>query len=664
MVRNYKRKSERGKYGDAALSQALQAIRNGMSLHKASTDFGISRPVLRRHRDGKVSNPGKATLGRFEAIFMPEMEQELAIKIQQMEKALFGLTTVDVRRLAFELAERLQLAHNFSKHTRMAGLEWMRGFLRRNPQLSIRTPQGTSISRAVGFNRPKVEQFYKVYKECLNTSTKYTANNIWNVDESGITSVQKPGKIFATKGARQVSKMTSAERGATVTVVCAMSASGQYIPPMMIWPRKRLPDALMRGAPPGAIGTVSDNGWTDSKLFLKWLQHFIDRTKTSKEDPSILILDGHNSHKSLEAVDLARENGITMITLPPHCTHKMQPLDRTFFKSLKANYNRACDNYMTTNIGKRITFYEMADLFGKAYGLSATVEKAAKGFDTTGIWPFDDNKFSDEDFAASAMTDEPSHDVAKTGIVDVVSPGEPQRDVTDVNTETVFEVSAGEPSNDAVNTGTVEGFSCGEPSSDVNAVIIDAASHGESSHDVTSRGESFRDAASHGESSRDVASPGESSKDAASRGESSRDVASEMLQTAASQSNIEHPGLKEARAILAELSPPPKIAKPRSRTHKSEAAENITLSPYKHALAAKEATRSCSGTSKRKLDKSSGKGKAPVKQAKVDTTPCSICAKRYCDPPFEDWQECPRCLKWCHESCSPDDSAYCYNCLN
>jgi hypothetical protein len=123
MVRNYKRKSERGKYGDAALSQALQAIRNGMSLHKASTDFGISRPVLRRHRDGKVSNPGKATLGRFEAIFMPEMEQELAIKIQQMEKALFGLTTVDVRRLAFELAERLQLAHNFSKHTRMAGLE-------------------------------------------------------------------------------------------------------------------------------------------------------------------------------------------------------------------------------------------------------------------------------------------------------------------------------------------------------------------------------------------------------------------------------------------------------------------------------------------------------------------------------------------------------------
>lgn len=204
-----------------------------------------------------------------------------------------------------------------------------------------------------------------------------------------------------------MSKMTSAERGATVTIVCAMSAAGQYLPPMMIWPRKRLPDALMRGAPPGSIGAVSDNGWTDSKLFVKWLLHFVEITKASKDSPHILIVDGHNSHKSLDAVDLAREHGIIMITLPPHCTHKMQPLDRTFFKSLKANYNRAADNYMTTHVGKRITFYEMAELFGRAYGISATVEKAVKGFEMTGIWPFDDNKFSDEDFSASMMTDEP-----------------------------------------------------------------------------------------------------------------------------------------------------------------------------------------------------------------------------------------------------------------
>src|SRR6218665_1394263 len=151
-------------------------------------------------------------------------------------------------------------------------------------------------------------------------------------------------------------------------------------------------------------------------LFVKWLVHFIERTKTSMEQPCILIVDGHNSHKTLEAVELARGNGITMIILPPHCTHKMQPLDGTFFKSLKANYNRAADNFMTTNVGKRITFYEMADIFGKAYGISATVEKAVKGFETTGIWPFGDNKFGEEDFAAADMTDEPLPAAVSGGI--------------------------------------------------------------------------------------------------------------------------------------------------------------------------------------------------------------------------------------------------------
>jgi len=42
------------------------------------------------------------------------------------------------------------------------------------------------------------------------------------MDESGISNVQKPGKVLATKGCKQVSKMTSAERGTLVTVLCTI----------------------------------------------------------------------------------------------------------------------------------------------------------------------------------------------------------------------------------------------------------------------------------------------------------------------------------------------------------------------------------------------------------------------------------------------------------
>ena len=81
------------------------------------------------------------------------------------------------------------------------------------------------------------------------------------MDETGITNVQRPGKVVATKGARHVAKVTSGERGATVTVVCAINAAGGcYLPPMFIFPRKRMVAALMNGAPPESVGYCSPNG--------------------------------------------------------------------------------------------------------------------------------------------------------------------------------------------------------------------------------------------------------------------------------------------------------------------------------------------------------------------------------------------------------------------
>ena len=133
-------------------------------------------------------------------------------EIVAMEQAFYGLTTLDLRRLAFDLAEKMQLKHPFSQHQRMAGCEWLRAFLKRNPQLSIRSPQATSISRVVGFNKPKVDKFFQVYGD-EPAKHKFDAKNIWNMDESGITNVHCPAKVLASKGKGQVSIITSGERG-------------------------------------------------------------------------------------------------------------------------------------------------------------------------------------------------------------------------------------------------------------------------------------------------------------------------------------------------------------------------------------------------------------------------------------------------------------------
>ena len=60
------------------------------------------------------------------------------------------------------------------------------------------------------------------------------------------------------------------------------------------------------------------------------MKHLIQHTAASKDNPVLLLLDGHATHvKNLAVIDLARQNGVIMC-FPPHCTHRLQPLDVSF----------------------------------------------------------------------------------------------------------------------------------------------------------------------------------------------------------------------------------------------------------------------------------------------------------------------------------------------
>ena len=59
---------------------------------------------------------------------------------------------------------------------------------------------------------------------------------------------------------------------------------------------------------------------------------------------------------------------------------------------------------MTSNAGKRITFYDIAALFGAAYTRGSTIDKAVSGFSSCER-PFNPAGCSDADFAPPLMTD-------------------------------------------------------------------------------------------------------------------------------------------------------------------------------------------------------------------------------------------------------------------
>ena len=440
MVRTYKRKTERGSYGEANLQAALRAIKNGIPINRVSNEFGVPTRTLRRHRDKRVAEPGHLKFGRYRNALPSEIELELKAHVLDMQRRLFGLGMRDMQKLAFDVAEKANIDHPFNKETKIAGKDWVQSFLARHI-LSLRQPQGTSVARAVGFNKPQVQRFFDLFKEVLE-SHGCQPSRVWNMDETGLTTVQEPGRVIAPKGFRQVGKITSAERGVLVTLICACNAAGVFLPPMYIFPRKRMPDTLMKDAPPQAVGYANPSGWTDEELFPKWLEHFTSITNCSTENRHVVLLDGHHSHKSLQAIEYCRDHGIELITLPPHSTHKLQPLDRCYFKSLKKAFSMEADNWMVTNPGRRITIHDMAGLTGKAFLRSAVPERAINGFRTCGLWPFDPNIFTDVDFVAAEMTEEDMPGTSDDRVEDTSPQQTPDNPCIPVRTDDVPDATA------------------------------------------------------------------------------------------------------------------------------------------------------------------------------------------------------------------------------
>ena len=151
IVRSHKRKTERGKYGDDQLGKALRAVSEGIPLIKAYMQFVVPARTLRRHRDNAVTSPGTLNPGPRTVILGYNVDKALYEHIKEMEHRMYGLTTLDVRRLGYEIAVKTGANNPFNETTKMAGKDWLCGFLARHPGLATNKPQATNIGLAHGF---------------------------------------------------------------------------------------------------------------------------------------------------------------------------------------------------------------------------------------------------------------------------------------------------------------------------------------------------------------------------------------------------------------------------------------------------------------------------------------------------------------------------------
>jgi uncharacterized protein YbcV (DUF1398 family) len=65
---------------------------------------------------------------------------------------------------------------------------------------------------------------------------KFGPHQIYNVGETGVTTVHRPDKVVAIRGSKQVGQVTSGERGNLVTLCCAVNALGNSVPTFFVFP--------------------------------------------------------------------------------------------------------------------------------------------------------------------------------------------------------------------------------------------------------------------------------------------------------------------------------------------------------------------------------------------------------------------------------------------
>ena len=396
-------KAKRKQWDAGSMEEASKAVKSEqMSLREAARKYNVPVETLRRRTAGLVSldcRPGPPT------ILTSEEETRLAQYCIAMADMGFGLTREGVMAMAYAIVDKTGRDHPFKEG--YAGRGWYEGFMARQAILTLRTPQALSYARAVASSKETIDDFFAKLGAIfgrLNLIAKPSL--IFNADESGVSIVHRPAKVVAQIGRHNVPSLTSADRGKTHTILACVSASGQVLPPFMVYPRKRpVPEKLKEGAYPNTVFCVSESGWITKDLFFEWFKMFTQRIPPAR--PVLLVLDGHGSHITIEVIEYARSNNIHMLCLPSHTSHILQPLDVGVFKSFKSFFSKACRQYMAKNVGRVITEDILASVVGSAIAQSHTPLNILGGFKKAGIYPFNPGEVIDRQLAPSKALKKP-----------------------------------------------------------------------------------------------------------------------------------------------------------------------------------------------------------------------------------------------------------------
>jgi len=289
----------------------------------------------------------------------------------------------------------------------LVGKNWTTNFIKRRTEIK------TKFSRKYNYKRAQCEGPLIIgdwFKLVRNIIGKYgiQEEDIYNFDEAGfLMGVIATAKVVTSSQSRN--RPTAAQPGNRewVSIIQGINSYGWSIPPFIIFKGGNHLSAWYEdsGLPRDWVITLSENGWTTNEIGYQWIQHFEKHTRTrTKGTYRLLILDGHESHLSVEFQQYCQENHIITLCMPPHSSHILQPLDVGCFSPLKASYGKQIETLVRNRINHIIKL-EFLPAFEEAFRAALTEQNIKSGFRATGLVPYDpDNVLSHLDLRLRTST--------------------------------------------------------------------------------------------------------------------------------------------------------------------------------------------------------------------------------------------------------------------
>jgi hypothetical protein len=374
---------------ESLVTAALEEIEQGAPIQPTAAKYGVARSTLQGRLHGRM--PRSEARQRDQRL-SPEQETFLAQWCLHEEASGRAPRRKKVRAMGQAILDE-------GGSCAQLGVRWIDRFLKRNPQINMKNSDLLERARARGSTRHAYEAFFDLLERQIKEK-KILPRNIANMDEHGLQEGESAtGRVIGSSLTKRT-YVTGSDATNWVSIIECGTAQGHRLKPCIIFTGESLQGQWYskyfekEEQIPDWKYDYSPTGWSNNRIALKWLKE-IYLPGTKPENPAewrLLVLDEHATHTQEEFMRIAFQSKVQLLFLPPHTSHKTQPLDRSVFAAVKAYFREGAADLADHITSAPVNKQRFLLLYRDASERGVRSANLRSGFRQTGIWPLDRNQ--------------------------------------------------------------------------------------------------------------------------------------------------------------------------------------------------------------------------------------------------------------------------------